>query len=73
MTTGIRLYRWIAAALLGAALATSAHFAPPYLAGLPALRSEAMLALVIAVGAVVYAAVLLILFGPRWIRRLLRG
>ncbi|WP_022720636.1 murein biosynthesis integral membrane protein MurJ [Rhodopseudomonas sp. B29] len=59
--------------VLAAALGACAHFAPAYLAQLPALRSEAMLALLIVVGAVVYAAALLILFGPRWIKRLLRG
>jgi putative peptidoglycan lipid II flippase len=59
--------------LLGAALWLTAWFAPPYLALLPALRSEAALALLIAVGAVTYGAAILILFGPRWIKRLLRG
>lgn len=59
--------------LLVAALWLTAWFAPPYLALLPALRSEAALALLIAVGAVTYGAAILILFGPRWIKRLLRG
>lgn len=59
--------------LLGAALWLTAWLAPPYLALLPALRSEAALALLILVGAVIYGAAILILFGPRWIKRLLRG
>ncbi|PZA09337.1 murein biosynthesis integral membrane protein MurJ [Rhodopseudomonas palustris] len=59
--------------VLGAALWLTAHFAAPYLAQLPMLHSEAALALLIVVGAVIYGAAILVLFGPRWIKALLRG
>jgi putative peptidoglycan lipid II flippase len=58
---------------LGAVLWLITHFGAPYLRQLPAMRDEAMLTLLIVVGAVVYGAALLLLFGPRWIKALLRG
>ncbi|ABD86998.1 murein biosynthesis integral membrane protein MurJ [Rhodopseudomonas palustris] len=59
--------------LLGAALWATARYAAPYLAQLSALRDEAALALLIGVGALVYGAAILLLFGTRWLRALLRG
>jgi putative peptidoglycan lipid II flippase len=40
---------------------------------LPAFRDEATLLLLIAVGAVVYAASILLLFGTGWLRSLVRS
>ncbi|QDL98592.1 murein biosynthesis integral membrane protein MurJ [Rhodopseudomonas palustris] len=59
--------------VLAAGLWLAAWLSAPHLAQLPALRSEAALGLLIGVGAVTYGAALLILFGPRAIKRLLRG
>jgi putative peptidoglycan lipid II flippase len=58
---------------LAAALWFAAQSAAWYLAGLGAHRDEAALLVLIVVGAVVYAAAILVLFGPRWLRGLLRG
>ncbi|MBB5047591.1 putative peptidoglycan lipid II flippase [Rhodopseudomonas rhenobacensis] len=59
--------------VLGAALWATARYAAPYLAQLSALRDETALALLIGVGALVYGAAILLLFGTRWLRALLRG
>jgi putative peptidoglycan lipid II flippase len=59
--------------LLGGALWATAWFGAPYLAQLPTLRDEAALLLLIVVGAIVYGAAVLLLFGPRWLKRLVRG
>jgi putative peptidoglycan lipid II flippase len=59
--------------LLGAALWLAAWQAGPYLAGLSSLRDETMLALLIGVGALVYGAAVLLLFGPRWLKGLVRS
>jgi putative peptidoglycan lipid II flippase len=63
-------------AITGLALATvlwlTARFALTQFAGLGGLRDEAVLAVLIVVGAIVYAAAILGLFGPRWLRSLVR-
>jgi putative peptidoglycan lipid II flippase len=59
--------------VLAAALWAAAKFASVYLAQLPAFRDEAALLLLIAVGAVVYAASILLLFGTGWLRSLVRS
>jgi putative peptidoglycan lipid II flippase len=41
-------------------------------AGLGGFRDEAVLAVLIVVGAVVYAGAILVLFGPKWLRSLVR-
>jgi putative peptidoglycan lipid II flippase len=58
----------LAAALWGAARLAAAQFV--YFS---ALRDEAALGVLIVVGAVVYAAAILLLFGPRWLKSLLRS
>lgn len=50
-----------------------ARIAAVQLAGLPALRDEATLGALIVAGAAVYAALIALLFGPAWLRRLVRG
>jgi putative peptidoglycan lipid II flippase len=57
----------LAAALWGAARFAAAHFAAIK------FRDETTLLLLIGVGAAVYAALVLLLFGPRWIRSLVKG
>jgi putative peptidoglycan lipid II flippase len=57
----------LAAALWGAARFAAAHFAAIR------FRDETTLLLLIGVGAAVYAACILGLFGPRWIRSLVKG
>jgi putative peptidoglycan lipid II flippase len=59
--------------VLGAALWFAARFAAVQFAHLAALRDEAALGLLIVVGAVVYIASILLLFGGGWIRSLVRG
>jgi putative peptidoglycan lipid II flippase len=59
--------------ILAAALWSAAQFAAAHLAGLGVHRDEAALAILIMVGAVVYAVSILMLFGPRWLRGLVRG
>jgi putative peptidoglycan lipid II flippase len=59
--------------VLAAALWFAARFAAVQFAHLAALRDEAALALLIVVGAVVYVASILLLFGGGWIRSLVRG
>jgi putative peptidoglycan lipid II flippase len=50
----------------------SAKYAAVHFATLP-LHDEAVLLLLVAVGAVVYGVSILALFGPRWLRSLVRG
>jgi putative peptidoglycan lipid II flippase len=59
--------------LLGFALWLAARFATAQFAQLSAFRDEAALLVLIAVGAVVYAGSILLLFGSGWLRSLVRG
>jgi putative peptidoglycan lipid II flippase len=59
--------------VLAAALWSAAKLASMYLPPLPALRDEATLLLLIVVGAVVYVASILLLFGTGWLRSLVRS
>ncbi len=61
----------VAAAILGAVLWSTARFAPGVLQ-ISAFRDEATLGLLIVVGAAVYAASILVLFGRRWLISLVR-
>src|SRR4051812_13866493 len=63
----------VAGILLAAALWFAARFATAQFAHLSALRDEAALLVLVGVGAVVYAASILLLFGRGWLRSLLRG
>jgi putative peptidoglycan lipid II flippase len=68
------LLKFLASGLiLAAALWLSAKFAVVYLAHLPAMRDEAILLVLIAVGAIVYGGAIFLLFGKNWLRSLLRG
>jgi putative peptidoglycan lipid II flippase len=62
----------LAGAILGAALWFAARFAAVYLAQLSTFRDETTLALLVVLGAVVYAAAILPLFGRRWLISLVR-
>ena len=62
-----------AGVVLGAALWLAARFFGSYMSGLSTLHDEAAFLLLIAVGAVVYAVAILLLFGRRWVMSLLRG
>jgi putative peptidoglycan lipid II flippase len=59
--------------VLAAALWLTAHVASAQFAQWSTMRDEAALGLLIVVGALVYAGVILLLFGPRWLRSLVRG
>ena len=59
--------------VLAAALWFTARLAAAQFAHLSALRDEAALGLLIVMGGVVYAALILLLFGRGWIRSLVRG
>jgi putative peptidoglycan lipid II flippase len=63
----------ISGAVLGGTLWLAARFAETHLAAMPAFREEALLLLLIVVGAVVYGGSILLLFGPKWLRSLLRS
>ena len=63
----------VSGGLLGAALWLTARFAATQFSGLSALRDEAAFLLLIAVGTLVYAGSILLLFGRRWLRSLVRG
>jgi putative peptidoglycan lipid II flippase len=68
------LLKFLASGLiLAAALWLSAKFAVVHLAHLPAMRDEAILLVLIAVGAVVYGASIFLLFGKAWLRSLVRA
>src|SRR5712664_1617805 len=58
--------------VLGAALWFAARFAAAHVAQLSALRDEAALTFLVAVGAVVYSTAILLLFGRRWFASLVR-
>ena len=62
----------VAGVILGAALWLSARYAGNALAQMSALRDEAMLGILILVGAIVYAACIFALFGRRWLVALVR-
>jgi putative peptidoglycan lipid II flippase len=62
----------VSGAVLGAALWFAARFATAQFAQLSALRDEAALVFLVAVGAAVYAGSILLLFGRRWISSLVR-
>jgi putative peptidoglycan lipid II flippase len=59
--------------VLAAALWATAKLASAYLAPLPAFRDETTLLALIAVGAIVYAGSILLLFGTGWLRSLVRS
>ena len=63
----------IAGVLLAGALLFTARFASVQFAHWSAMRDEAALGLLVAVGVVVYAGTILLLFGPRWLRTLVRA
>src|SRR5579871_5025097 len=58
--------------VLAAALWLTARFAAAHLSGLTAFRDEIVLLILVVVGAVIYAGSILLLFGPRWLRSLVR-
>ena len=62
----------VAGVILGSALWLSARYAGNALAQMSALRDEAMLGILILVGAIVYAACIFALFGRRWLVALVR-
>src|SRR5438309_3214311 len=62
----------VSGVILGAALWFAARFATVHFVQLSALRDEAALALLVAVGTVVYAGSILLLFGRRWMLSLVR-
>jgi putative peptidoglycan lipid II flippase len=59
--------------VLGAALWLTARFAAVQFAHLSAFRDEAALLLLVGVGALIYGGAVALLFGPRWLRGLVRG
>src|SRR3954447_18065502 len=63
----------VSGVLLAVALWLAARFATAQFAQLTAFRDEAALLLLVAVGAIVYAGSILMLFGARWLRGLMRG
>src|SRR4051794_3507014 len=70
----VSLGKFLAVGLvLAAALWFGARLAAAQFGHLSVLRNEAALGLLIVVGAVVYAALLLLLFGRGWLRSLVRG
>ena len=70
LLTSLLKFAIVGLALAGVLWAT-AGFAAVHFSG--SLRDEAALLLLIAVGAVVYGGAILGLFGPRWLRLLVRG
>lgn len=58
--------------MTGAALWCAARYAPLYMAQLSAFRDEATLCILIVVGAVVYGAAILLMFGRAWLQSLVR-
>lgn len=59
--------------VLAVVLWLAARYAAMQFAGLGRLQDEAALVLLIVVGAIVYGGSILVLFGPRWLRSLVRG
>jgi putative peptidoglycan lipid II flippase len=64
---------FLSGVVLAAALWLAAALSAGYLASLSALRDQAMLLVLIVVGAVVYGGSILLLFGLTWLRSLKRG
>ena len=58
--------------LLAAVLWLTSRFAAAHFSGLTAFRDEIVLLILVVVGAVIYAASILLLFGPRWLKTLVR-
>src|SRR5947209_2274168 len=63
----------LAGIVLAAALWLAARFAAAQFAQLSVLRDETTLLLLVAVGAIVYVGSILVLFGARWLKGLVRG
>jgi putative peptidoglycan lipid II flippase len=63
----------VSGVVLGFALWLAARFATAQFAHMSAFRDEAALSVLIAVGAIVYAGSILLLFGRGWLRSLVRG
>jgi putative peptidoglycan lipid II flippase len=63
----------VSGVVLGFALWLAARFATAQFAQMSAFRDEAALSVLIAVGAIVYAGSILLLFGRGWLRSLVRG
>jgi putative peptidoglycan lipid II flippase len=63
----------VSGVLLGAVLWFAARFAVAHFSQLSALRDEAALLLLIAVGTMVYAGSILLLFGRGWLTSLVRS
>src|ERR1700726_4859570 len=63
----------VSGVVLGAALWLAGRFVGSHFAALTALRDEAALLLLIAVGSIVYAGSILLLFGGGWLRSLVRN
>jgi len=63
----------VTGAVLAASLWLAARYAATYFATLAAWRDETALLLLIAVGTVVYGGSILLLFGPRWLRSMVRS
>src|SRR6516165_9718147 len=59
--------------VLALALWVTDRLAAAHLAAIGAFADEKILLLLIGVGTVIYAASILLLFGPRWLRSLMRG
>jgi len=59
--------------VLAASLWLTARYAAAHFATLAAWRDEIALLLLIAVGAIVYGGSILLLFGPRWLRSMVRS
>src|SRR5262249_3314748 len=59
--------------VLALALWLTARFAAAHLAAIGAFPDEKILLLLIGIGTVVYVGSILLLFGPRWLRSLVRG
>jgi putative peptidoglycan lipid II flippase len=64
---------FVSGLVLAAALWLSAQFAAAQFAAWTSLRDEAALGILIIVTVIVYAALVLLLFGPRWLRSLVRS
>ncbi len=58
---------------MAAAFWSTARLCAAQFAGMATLRDEATLGVLIVVGAAVYAVLVLVLFGPGWLKRLVRG
>jgi putative peptidoglycan lipid II flippase len=63
----------VAGLVLAAVLWFTARFASAQFAHWSTMRDEAALGLLIIVGALVYAGAILLLFGPRWLKALVRA